>query len=124
MECLSVALAERHETQLAVLDNDSLAYTTRWISFGAGHALAEGAIVTAFVQELKYRGDRRRQSSQGESVEQQPAELPFVTLGFVGGLRVQLTRQQVAALVQESRNLKVGALLRVRRLQRLQSSNL
>lgn len=121
-ECLSVPSGwERHGRQFdMVLHSDRHAYLPRYLSFSPEQALAEGAIVTAFVQEIRYRGEGRHSSSQ-RLAGPQSSELPFVTLGFVGGLRAQLTRQQVSSVIQEDRNLKVGALIRV---STLKSSNI
>ncbi|PHJ22694.1 pre-rrna processing protein [Cystoisospora suis] len=114
-ECLSVASGwERHGRQFdMVLHSDRHACPPRYLSFSPEQALAEGAVVTGFVQEIRYRGERRHNSSQ-RFAGPESSELPFVTLGFVGGLRAQFTRQQVSSLIQEDRNLKVGALIRVR----------
>ncbi|KFG42904.1 pre-rRNA processing protein [Toxoplasma gondii p89] len=66
--------------------------------------LVEGAVVSAYIGEVKAARSKAREGS----------DLPFVSLAFLGGLKAQLTKEQVAQAVQEGRSLSVGALLKVR----------
>ncbi|CBZ54325.1 hypothetical protein NCLIV_047560 [Neospora caninum Liverpool] len=72
-------------------------------------SLVEGAIVTAYIGEVK-----AARAGGAPNKGRDRHELPFVSLVFLGGLKAQLTKDQVARAVQEGRSLTVGALMKVR----------